>query len=329
LEITVSKAGTVTVSINKNGIETGSKTVTVHKEGEATPLTYTVTADGTSGTVSSTTLTFVFSEEVSDLSASDITLADGSGSASKGDLTKSGQNWSLAITVSKAGTVTVSINKTGIDSDPQTVTVHKAGETPTPQTTTYTAEANGTAGTETSTAITFTFSGEISGLTVADITVTDGTGSASKGELTGSGQTWSLAITVAMAGDVAVSINKTGIESGDKTVAVHKVEVVPPPDTEKLAITIGFNYGAITINGSNGANIIYKAGTRSPNSLALSAAGYTEVNWYVDGSNSPAGTGNSITLNASNYSAKAHTITFTGKRDGNVYSQDITFTVKN
>jgi hypothetical protein len=122
----------VTVSINKTGIESGSKTVSVHNQGEATPLTYTVTADGASGTATSTALTFTFIEVVSGLSATDITVANGTGSATKGDFTGSGQTWFLAITVSSAGTVTVSINKTGIESGSQTVTVHKQGETPTP-----------------------------------------------------------------------------------------------------------------------------------------------------------------------------------------------------
>ncbi|MDR0598015.1 MAG: InlB B-repeat-containing protein [Treponema sp.] len=93
-------------------------------------------------------------------------------------------------------------------------------------------------------------------------------------------------------------------------------------------ITIGFNYDAIVIDGSDGINEIYKA-SAGPNNITLSASGYTDVKWYVDGDIFPAGTGDSITLNASDYSVKSHSITFTGRKDGNLYSQIIPFTVKN
>jgi uncharacterized repeat protein (TIGR02543 family) len=92
---------------------------------------------------------------------------------------------------------------------------------------TYTATANGSA-TETSTAINFAFSAPVDGLSANDITMVNATGSASKGALTGSGQTRSLAITVAAAGNVSVSIARTGIESAVKTVALYKAEETPP-----------------------------------------------------------------------------------------------------
>ncbi|MDR0598074.1 MAG: InlB B-repeat-containing protein [Treponema sp.] len=93
-------------------------------------------------------------------------------------------------------------------------------------------------------------------------------------------------------------------------------------------ITIGFNYGAIDISGTSGDNIIYKA-SADPNSITLSATDYTEVKWYVDGDTQTTGTGDSITLKASDYSARPHSITFTGWKDGKLYSQVIPFTVKN
>jgi hypothetical protein len=92
-------------------------------------------------------------------------------------------------------------------------------------------------------------------------------------------------------------------------------------------ITIGFNYGAITISGSNGTNIIYKSG--APNSITLSAAGYENIAWYVDGNSIAAGSGDSITLSASAYDSMKHSITFTGTKSGNLYSQVIPFTVRN
>ncbi|MDR1029972.1 MAG: hypothetical protein LBL76_03765 [Treponema sp.] len=116
----------------------------------------------------------------------------------------------------------------------------------------------------------------------------------------------------------------TGTVTSDPTAAV----TVPAPDTGTINITIGFNYGVITIAGSNGANVIYKT-SADPKSLTLSAAGYDDVKWYIDGDNTSAETGDSITLNANNYSAKPHSITFTGKKDGKLYAQVITFTVRN
>ncbi|MDR2071341.1 MAG: InlB B-repeat-containing protein [Treponema sp.] len=87
---------------------------------------------------------------------------------------------------------------------------------------TYTAAANGTADTVTSTAITFTFSGAITGLSAADITITGNTGAVTKGSLTGSGKNWSLGITVQTAGEVKVKITKDGVKDTEQTVTVHK-----------------------------------------------------------------------------------------------------------
>jgi len=88
---------------------------------------------------------------------------------------------------------------------------------------TYTvSQTGGTANTANTTGITLAFSGAVAGLTAADITITNGTGSVTKGNLTGSGESWSLAVTVNTAGNVTVKITKSGIEAEDKTVTVYK-----------------------------------------------------------------------------------------------------------
>jgi hypothetical protein len=116
----------------------------------------------------------------------------------------------------------------------------------------------------------------------------------------------------------------SGVVSSTATAQV----AAPLPGTG--SITIGFNYGVITITGSDGVNNIYKSTTSTPNSITLNAsADYTDVKWYIDGDNTPVGTESSITLEASAYSAKAHSITFTGTRDDALYSQELPFTVKN
>jgi hypothetical protein len=86
-------------------------------------VTYTVTADG-SASATTSKIDFVFSEAVTGLSADDITIS-GTGAADKGILSGSGANWSLPLTVTAAGNVTVSINKSGIESVGKTLTLLK------------------------------------------------------------------------------------------------------------------------------------------------------------------------------------------------------------
>ena len=86
---------------------------------------------------------------------------------------------------------------------------------------TYSAVADGVKDTTPSTKITFTFNEEVTGLAAGDITITDGTGKAAKGALTGSAKVWTLGITGVSQGDVKVKIAKSGIEGAEKTVAVY------------------------------------------------------------------------------------------------------------
>jgi hypothetical protein len=112
-----------------------------------------------------------------------------------------------------------------------------------PTDTTYTVTADGTADTVTTTQLSFTFSAAVSGLTAGDITITAGTGSASKGTLTGSDTSWSLGVTDVAAGTVKVKIDKTGIENGEKTVTVNTVnEVLDTANgsSQAQAITLKF-----------------------------------------------------------------------------------------
>jgi hypothetical protein len=93
---------------------------------------------------------------------------------------------------------------------------------------------------------------------------------------------------------------------------------------------VGFNYGEIKIDGSDGSNVISKSGADDMlTSLTLSATGYTGVVWYVDGSSTGIqDSGSPITINATEYHVGSHTVTFTGKRDGVPYSQVLPFTVE-
>jgi hypothetical protein len=227
----VTAAGDVSITISKTGVASAAQNVAVYKEDEVADITWTAEANGAAGSVTSTAINFTFSGAVSGLTASDITVTGDGGSVTTGELTGSGTSWSLALTgVTTAGTVSVAINKTGIASAAQNVTVYKAPPI------TWTATANGSAGTETSTIITFTFTRAVDELDAEDITVTDGTGSATKGTLSGSGTSWALALTdVTTAGDVSVAITKTGIVDTAQNVTVYK----GPP---QLTADVEFGY---------------------------------------------------------------------------------------
>jgi hypothetical protein len=85
--------------------------------------------------------------------------------------------------------------------------------------------------------VTETLSQSVVGLTAGDITITDLNGSVTKGNLTGSGDTWTIALTnVAAQGDVEVYVNHFGsytIVNPPRHVAVYR-NMVPP-------FTITFN----------------------------------------------------------------------------------------
>ncbi|GHV86834.1 hypothetical protein AGMMS50255_1300 [Spirochaetia bacterium] len=278
--------GTFNYSISSNTMTVSAKTGTGNamyantytKASSSGGITYTATANGTSDTADSTAISFTFSAAVSELAASDITVTNGTGSATKGALSGSGTSYSLPITVTTEGNVTVSISKSGIESGTKTVAVYKAGGS---SGITYTATANGTSGSVNSTAISFTFSASVTGLTASDITVTNGTGSATKGALSGSGTSWSLALaSVTTEGNVTVSITKTGIESAGKTVAVYKApsDIIPAEFVgfwEGVKTGSPSTYVSLTINGDGTFSGAFMGGNDDTLSGTCSVSGST------------------------------------------------------
>jgi uncharacterized repeat protein (TIGR02543 family) len=132
---------------------------------------------------------------------------------------------------------------------------------------TYEVRANGSTS-MTTTALTFTFSEAVTGLTAGNITITGVT----KGDLTGGGTVWTLAVTVSTAQNITVSIAKTGIESGKKLVPVYKAGQAAPP----AIYTITFNGNG----GSSPASQTVDAG----GSITLPSStwsGYTLNGWYT------------------------------------------------
>jgi quinol monooxygenase YgiN len=129
---------------------------------------------------------------------------------------------------------------------------------------------------------------------------------------------------------VVVTNTKSGV-TGTPT-ATETSNVATVTVNASLTINVGFNFGAITITGNDGVNVISRgADTGKPTSLALSvdsAAGYSNVQWYVDGNTAtPVGAGSTITITAAAYDIRNHSVTFTGTKDGIPYSQLIPFTV--
>jgi len=93
-----------------------------------------------------------------------------------------------------------------------------------PETVTFTATPDGTASSTSSTKIDLAFNVDIYGLKAEHITLTDGTGKATKGALTGSKKNWSLAITPTQSGNISLEIADIGGYDmpAAKTVAVIK-----------------------------------------------------------------------------------------------------------
>ncbi|GHU42842.1 hypothetical protein FACS1894190_12640 [Spirochaetia bacterium] len=315
LDITVGTAGAATVSINKTGIESTVKNITLYKPDV---ITYTATADGSAATTT-TKIDFAFSAVVTGLTANDITIGGSTGAATKGALTGSGTSWSLAVTVATAGVVTATVNSSGIDSGAKTVTLYKY--TPV----TYNATADGNTTTST-TKIDFTFSAVVSGLTANDITIGGSPGAATRGSLTGGGTSYSLAITTTAAGAVTVSINKSGIENGTKTVSLYKytpITYTVAVDGSATATTtkIDFTFSAavsglmadhITIGGSAGAatkGALTGNGTSYSLAITTTAAGAATVS--INSSGIESGTKN---INLYKY------VTYTTAADGGTTS---------
>jgi hypothetical protein len=229
LGITVQTAGNVKVTVNKGGIEAAEKSVTVFKlvdPGDNTDpgddvaaLTWTAEADGANGTSDSTLIAFTFSAAVAELSADDIVIANDTGDVAKGTLAKSETGWTLGITVNTAGNVKVKINKTGIEDTEKNVAVYKTDQV---VVISWEAEADDTANT---TALVFAFNAGVTGLSADSITITNDTGSVTKGTLDGSGAAWTLGITVNTAGNIKVAITSEGIEDTERTIAVYKAPV--------------------------------------------------------------------------------------------------------
>jgi hypothetical protein len=208
---------------------------------------YTVEANGENGAEDSTALLFFFDRDVADLSGDNLLVVNDTGVVVPGEFTGAGKNWSLALTVAAAGNVKVAIRgRSDIEGAEKNVAVYQAG---TRVVLSWTAEADGEADRQTSTFITFTFSGAVAELLVGDISITGG--AAYPVELMGGGSKWYLMIGVAEAGVVTAGINRDGIEGGTRSITVHRAPEAPEEEERvKIGISI-LSLPEITIYGRN------------------------------------------------------------------------------
>jgi hypothetical protein len=143
--------------------------------------------------------------------------------------------------------------------------------------------ANGS-DTETTTQLTLTFSAAITGLSASNITLTAGDTGATKGELTGTGPTYTLAISgVTDAGTLTVAVAKSGyaISGSPKTAAINYVAPSTPvtlssvnadgdANTTTTQLTLTFN---AAITGLSAADITLTAGSTGAAKGTLTGTG--------------------------------------------------------
>ncbi|MDR2482789.1 MAG: chitobiase/beta-hexosaminidase C-terminal domain-containing protein [Treponema sp.] len=109
---------------------------------------------------------------------------------------------------------------------------------------------------------------------------------------------------------------KTGMADSDVMTAEYTV--LPNVDQ---TFTIEYEQGTIILKNIEGAAVteITLSKSSTPSTITLSAAGeFGGVIWYVDGENK--GSGPSMELNAADYTAIQHSVTFTGWRNGSYLS---------
>jgi hypothetical protein len=207
--ITVANAANITVSVAKTGFTFTPAIRTVAANVAITAITFnSLTANGTSGSVSTTTLIMGFNADIAGLSTADITVTG----ATKGLLTRVGiGSYTLGIsgiTVANGADITVAVAKTGFTFTPASRSV--AANVATTAVSFNSLSINGTSSSVTSTVLILDFSADVAGLSAADITVTGAT----KGTLarvgTGLYTLGISGITVANGANLTVALSKAG-----------------------------------------------------------------------------------------------------------------------
>ncbi len=225
-----------------------------------TGITFTVLqTGGASGTADSTGINISFSEDVTGFTEDKISITNGTGEAVKGTLNGSGKNYTISLTsVSTEGTVNLDIENFGsyrVTTPIQTVNIYKNTVVTPKKDISFTAlQTGGASGTANSTGIGITFSEDVTGFTADKVSITDATGSVSKGALSGSGKNYTISLTsVATEGTVNLSIadfENYRVTTSVQTVNVYKNTVVTPKkDISFTALQTGGVSGAANSTG--------------------------------------------------------------------------------
>jgi len=264
--ITIANGSNLTVTVDKPGFTFTPSSRSVAANVATSTISFNaLTANGESGSVSTTLLTMVFSADVAGLSASDI-IIDG---ASRGTLTRTSAGvYTLgvsSITVANGGNITVAVSKPGFVFTPSIKTVTANVLTRAINFTSLTA--NGTGGSVSTTVLTLTFSADVTGLASTDITVIGAT----KGSLTRTGTgVYNLSISSITVGDGA-----------ELTVGVSKVGYVFTPSDQTVAakvLTSAIDIISIDANGtSNSVSTTALTLTFSADVPGLSASNITLI----------------------------------------------------
>ena len=231
-----------------------------------TDITFTaVQTGGVSGTSDSTGINITFSEDVAEFTEDKISITDGTGAVVKGALSGSGKNYTIFLaSVTAEGTVTLSIENFGsyrVTTGAQSVEIYKNTSVPLPTDITFTAvQTGGVSGTSDSTGINITFSENVTGFTEDKVSITDGTGLAVKGSLSGSGKDYTISLaSVTAEGTVNLSIADFGcyrVTTAFQTVNVYKNTAGGnnsgnPDDSGSSPISTKINSNAVNGNTIN------------------------------------------------------------------------------
>ncbi|WP_187152003.1 hypothetical protein, partial [Treponema endosymbiont of Eucomonympha sp.] len=208
----VTKDGTATVKVSKEGYAfiPRSLTADVYANESATATAFrslTATPEGER----TTALTLTFDKPVEGLSAGNITLEDPDGTGiQKGALTYSGGEYRLAVSgITKSGTVTVWVWKSGYAFTPSSLT---AQVSPTTAVAFRSLTADG-GGTATTSALTLRFDKAVAGLSAGDIALEDtgGTGIRKGALKDNGGGAYTLAVSgITKSGAATVKVSKAG-----------------------------------------------------------------------------------------------------------------------
>jgi len=249
---------TITVTVSRAGY---SGSVTSTPTAIVATITWSATA---SGNPTTTAINFTFSAVPTGLVATDFTITSGTGTATRGVLSGTGTTRTLTVSGVSAGTVSVSINRAGIASGSQAVTL--VGPI------TWSASASGS---PTTTAINFTFSAVPTGLVATDFTITSGTGTATRGVLSGTGTTRTLTVSNVSTGTVSVSINRAGIASGSQAVTlVGPITWSASASGSPTTTAINFTFSAVP-TGLVATDFTIISGTGTATRGVLSGTGTT------------------------------------------------------